>query len=345
MLIDKVKIYVTGGRGGSGCQSMYKDLYNRRGVPDGGNGGDGGDIIIKADPNLNTLLNLRFRQHFKADPGKHGGSNNKTGKRGRDSVILVPPGTVIADLTTGEVLKDLAAPGDKVIAASGGRGGRGNANISQAEKGAPGEHRTLGLELKLVADVGVVGLPNAGKSTLVSRISKAKVKIAPYPFTTKSPVLGVVSCDDESFVIADMPGLIEGAHAGKGLGDRFLKHIERTSVLLHLVDIAPVDGSDPFDNYELLEEELARYSDRLVSKPRVVAVNKTDIDEDGRNLAEFTERLGRDVLAVSASRGDNLSELIGHIFEKVKEHRGDHDKTSDRQDRYSSPYRQEQQDR
>lgn len=341
MLVDSVKIYVEGGRGGSGCQSVYKDLYNRKGVPDGGDGGDGGDIVIKASPNLNTLLKLRFQQHLKAFDGAHGGSNNKTGKRGKDRIISVPPGTVVKDECTGSQLRDLCKANERFVAASGGKGGRGNGSISQAEQGEQGQKRVLRLDLKLVADVGIVGLPNAGKSTLASRLSRAKVKIAPYPFTTKSPVIGVVKCEDDSFVIADMPGLIEGAHSGKGLGDRFLKHIERTSILLHLVDICPLDGSDPFENYLRIEEELRLYSAALSKKQQVIAANKIDMPGSSEKLKAFTEKVGKKVIPVSAVEGSNLDKLVGCLNEKVIELK-EESKPSHGKDRYSGSYRQEQ---
>ena len=245
MLIDHAKIYVSGGDGGNGCQSLHKDLFHRKGVPDGGDGGSGGDVIIKSDPNLHTLLDFKYNQHYRADRGVHGGSNKKFGRRGKDRLVKVPVGTILKDVENDLIIRDLAAEGERVTVAKGGAGGKGSAKLEIATPGETGESKTLLLELKLVADAGVIGFPNAGKSTLVSRISKAHTKIAPYPFTTRSPKLGVVSLYDETFVVADMPGLIEGAHAGRGLGDRFLRHIERTVVLVHVVDIVPPDGSDP----------------------------------------------------------------------------------------------------
>ncbi|MBD3295788.1 MAG: GTPase ObgE, partial [Candidatus Omnitrophica bacterium] len=236
MLIDQAKIYVSGGKGGKGCQSLYKDIFNRKGVPDGGDGGDGGNVVIACDSNLQTLLDFRYQQHYNARKGANGGPNKKAGRRGEDLVIRAPAGTLIKDADTDLVMKDLLVPGERVVVARGGSGGMGNARRREAEPGDEGEQKTLLLELKLVADVGIVGLPNAGKSTLVSCMSRARSKIAPYPFTTRSPILGVVTYHEHSFVVSDMPGLIEGAHSGKGLGDRFLRHIERTGILVHLVD-------------------------------------------------------------------------------------------------------------
>lgn len=317
MLIDHAKIYVSGGAGGNGCRSFYKDIFNRRGTPDGGPGGDGGDVILRSDPNLHTLLDFRYNQHHNAARGAHGGSNNKSGKKGGDLIIKVPAGTVVTDASNGLVIRDLSVEGETVRVAAGGKGGRGNSRCMEATEGEPGEARTLILELKLIADAGLIGLPNAGKSTLVSRISRSNSRIAPYPFTTKSPELGVAHVEGEKFVVADMPGLIEGAHSGKGLGDRFLKHIERTLVLVHVVDMLPADGSDPLENFDKLENELRLYDEGVYKKTRVVAGNKVDLPGAYDNLELFRKRTGRKVLAVSALKGEGLKELLTEIYGKI----------------------------
>jgi len=319
MLIDQAKIYVSGGRGGNGCSSLYKDIFHRKGIPDGGDGGDGGDVIIKSDPNLQTLLDFKYNQHYRAGSGKHGGSNKKFGKRGEDLLVKVPAGTIIRDAEEDLVLKDLAEIDEAVTVARGGSGGLGNAKKREATQGEPGEERTLLLELKLVADVGIIGFPNAGKSTIVSRISKVHTKIAPYPFTTKSPKLGVVSFDDDSFVAADMPGLIEGAHAGKGLGDRFLRHIERTLVLVHVVDIAPLDGTDPADNYFKLGKELELYGHNVSGKERVIVINKMDMPGSEEKLKEFKDKINKEVIPISAIKGEGLKDLVSFVYKKVKD--------------------------
>ena len=318
MLIDQAKIYVSGGRGGDGCQSLYRDMFHRRGIPDGGDGGDGGDVVLRSDPNLHTLLDFRYNQHYKAASGKHGSSNKKFGRRGEDRLVKVPAGTIIRDADNGLVIRDLAELGEEVTVARGGPGGKGNAKLRVATEGGQGESRTLLLELKLVADAGIIGFPNAGKSTIVSRISKAHTKIAAYPFTTRSPKLGVVRIGDDTFVVADMPGLIEGAHEGRGLGDRFLRHIERTSVLVHIVDIAPPDGSDPAENFFKLEKELELYGHKVYGKPRVVAANKMDMPGAEDNLEKFRKALRREVWPISAIKGEGLPELVGAINGEIK---------------------------
>jgi GTPase len=319
MLIDQAKIYVEGGGGGKGCRSLFKDIFHRKGMPDGGPGGPGGDVIFQADTNLHTLLDFRYNQHYRAGRGAHGGSNHKFGKKGSDLLVKVPAGTVLVDADSALVIKDLAAPGDRVLVAKGGAGGKGNSRKQEATDGDPGEKKTVLLELKLVADAGVIGLPNAGKSTLVSRVSRSHSKIAPYPFTTKSPKLGVVSLDGGHFVIADMPGLIEGAHSGKGLGDRFLRHIERTSVLVHVVDMLPLDGSDPAENFYLLENELKLYAESVYSKPRILAANKVDIPEARENLEEFIKKVPLEVFPISGVSVEGLEELLPAIYGKIKD--------------------------
>lgn len=318
MLIDQAKIYVSGGKGGNGCQSLYKDIFNRKGVPDGGDGGDGGNVVFACDSNLQTLLDFRYKQHYNARKGTNGGSNKKTGRHGEDLVIKAPAGTVIKDAGTGLVMKDLVVPGEKVIVARGGSGGRGNARRREATPGEEGEERTLLLELKLVADIGIIGLPNAGKSTLVSHMSRARSKIAPYPFTTRSPILGVVTYHEHKFVVSDMPGLIEGAHSGKGLGDRFLRHIERTEILVHLVDMVPVDGTDPVENYRKLEKELKLYSEQVYNKPRIVAANKTDMPGSEDRIEDLAAESGREVFSISALTGTGIQELKAELCRKVR---------------------------
>jgi len=318
MLIDYAKIYVSGGNGGKGCQSLNKDLFHRRGIPDGGDGGAGGNVIIRGDENLNTLLDFRYNQHHNAKNGAHGGSNKKVGKKCKNIVLKVPVGTIVRSADDDLVLRDIVSSGEEVIVAKGGAGGLGNAKGLPATFGKDPEVKTLLLELKLVADAGIIGFPNAGKSTLISKISKAHSKIAPYPFTTKSPKLGVVKFFDETFVAADMPGLIEGAHAGRGLGDRFLRHIERTSVLVHVVDIAPFDGSDPVENYLKLEKELKLYDQKVYEKPRVIVANKMDIEGAQENLKKFKDQVGAQIWAISALAGAGLKELMGAIHGEIK---------------------------
>ncbi|MEA3488829.1 MAG: GTPase ObgE [Candidatus Omnitrophota bacterium] len=337
MLIDQAKIYVSGGKGGKGCQSLFKDIFHRKGIPDGGDGGNGGSVIVKSDSNLHTLLDFRYNQHYRAGNGKHGGSNKKYGARGEDRIVKVPAGTILKDAGNDLIIRDLAKVGEQVTVARGGPGGKGSAKLKTASPGEPGEARTLLLELKLVADAGIVGFPNAGKSTLVCRISKAHSKIAAYPFTTRNPILGVVKLDDETFVVADMPGLIEGAHEGRGLGDRFLRHIERTTVLVHLVDIAPLDGTDPVENYCKLEKEIELYSEKVYAKPRIISANKMDLPGASGNLKRLEDAAGKKVWPVSALKGEGLPELVGAIYGKIKDVKEKIEKDNG-QDRDESPY-------
>jgi len=318
MLIDHAKIYIMGGSGGKGCNSFFKDIFHRKGIPDGGAGGDGGDIVLTSDPNLQTLLDFKYNQHYRAGRGHHGGSNHKQGRRGEDRIVKVPVGTIIMDAGNDLVIRDLDSSGVEVIVARGGAGGKGNSKFKASTDGEEGEERTLLLELKLVADAGVIGFPNAGKSTLVSSISRVHTKVAPYPFTTKSPQLGVVTCEDDSYVVADMPGLIEGAHLGKGLGDRFLRHIERTMVLVHLVDMAPLDGSDPVENYEKLERELELYSEEVSSKPRIVVASKMDLEGSSEAYERFKRSTKREVLAISSAKREGLEELKEVIYREIE---------------------------
>lgn len=310
MFIDEAWIYVKAGNGGSGCRSFEKIRGKRYGRPTGGDGGEGGNIVLAADNNINTLVEFKYNKHFKAASGRHGGSNNKNGEDGEDRLLRVPPGTIIRDKETGLVLRDLKKAGEKVIIAKGGAGGKGNSVRRGATPGEIGEEKKLYLELKLVADVGIVGYPNAGKSTLLSKITRARPRIANFPFTTKSPILGVACAGEFSFVIADIPGLIEGAHMGRGLGDRFLRHIERTRILLHLIDMASVDGRDPNDDFVKLNNELGQYGEELKKKKQIVVVNKMDMGEAKKNLRRFNACRGKKVYKISALTGEGLQDLL-----------------------------------
>ncbi|MCS7015961.1 MAG: GTPase ObgE [Gemmatales bacterium] len=323
MFVDRVEIYVKGGDGGRGIVSFRREKYVPRGGPDGGDGGKGGDVIIRAVPGTDSLAAVAHQKHWRAESGKPGGPNNRHGANGQDLIIPVPPGTIVRDRERGHILRDLVHPGEEVIVARGGRGGRGNKAFATstfrtpriAEPGEPGEERWLILELKLIADVGLIGLPNAGKSTLLSRLSRAKPEIADYPFTTKYPNLGlVVVGEDRSFVLADLPGLIEGAHAGHGLGHEFLRHVERTRILVHLVEPHPADGSDPISNYQIVRRELELHNPDLVSRPEIVAASKADLTNAEEVRQRLSQHLGREVLAISAVTGQGLSELVQRIL-------------------------------
>ncbi len=313
MLIDTATINVKGGNGGNGCVSFRREKYVPRGGPDGGDGGDGGSVVIEARGGRYTLLDFHYRRHYRAGNGRHGSGSNRRGRDGEDIVLPVPVGTVVRDRETGEVLADLDEPGKRVVVAAGGRGGRGNARFAtptdrtprRAEKGRAGGERVVDLELKLVADVGIVGLPNVGKSTLLSKMSAARPKIGDFPFTTLSPVLGLVRVDvGREFVMADLPGLIEGAHDGRGLGHRFLRHVERTRVLLLLLDASEPDVQE---SYRVLLGELSAYGRGLAEKPRVVALNKTDLL--ARPPGSWPSFGGEQVVAVSALTGKGVEEL------------------------------------
>lgn len=320
MFVDEARIYVKAGSGGDGCNSMHRDIINRKGRPDGGPGGDGGDVVIEVSNNVQTLLDFQYRQHHEAHSGTHGGSSHKKGRRGQDLRIKVPAGTTIKDFDTGLVLRDLVKTGDEVVIARGGRGGRGNSKFRHSEEGSPGEEKTILLELRLIADAGIVGHPNAGKSTLISKISSAHPKIASYPFTTKEPVLGVVKAhEDAVFVVAEIPGLIKGAHEGRGLGDRFLRHIERTKVLIHLIDIAAYEGRDPVADYKSLNHELVSYSKELAARPQIVALNKIELTSAKDHIKKFKKALpGIKVFPISAMTGEGLDKLIKAVYRKVK---------------------------
>lgn len=328
--IDEAKIYVKAGDGGRGCVSFRREKYVPKGGPDGGDGGDGGDVVVTAAAGCRTLLDLKFHQHHVAKRGGHGSGNNRRGRDAGDVVVTVPVGTVITDAETGEVLGDLTKDGDRVVVARGGIGGKGNAFFATATNQAPrfaqegtvGEERWLNLELKLLADVGIIGLPNAGKSTLISRISAARPKIADYPFTTLVPNLGVVKYGNaEPFVVADIPGLVEGAHRGTGLGMRFLRHIERTSVLVHLIDLSWQDEGDAREDYEVIRRELGRFSDNLIQKPEVVAFNKVDVpaarERVKKEIDRFREK-GIETFAVSAATGEGLETLLQAIIKILR---------------------------
>ena len=320
MFVDTAKIEVKAGHGGDGCSSVYKDRYSRYPVMNGGPGGNGGDVVIRANENIHTLLDFQYRRHFKAHKGENGSSNNKNGKTGEDCVIEVPVGTIVTDFDKGYVLRDFTASGESFIVAKGGRGGRGNACKKPATPGEPGEERLLSLELKLIADCGLLGFPNAGKSSLISFISKAKPKIAAYPFTTLEPVLGIVEYKDgRHFKIADIPGLIEGAHEGKGLGHKFLKHIDRTKVLVHIIDMAGVDTRDPVEDYKILNNELKQYGASAEKKPQILVANKMDLPQAEENLKKFKEKIKRDIIPISAKTGDGTKKLVDLIAKKLEE--------------------------
>ena len=313
MAIDYVRIWVKAGDGGKGCPSKYKNKYMRYPRFDGGCGGKGGDVIIKVDPSLNTLRHLHFKQHFKASHGKHGSSNKRHGANAEDVIIKVPVGTIVKDARTGKILKDLASADMQVIVARGGKGGIGSAYSKDHSVIPPqeGEERELILELKVLADVGIIGFPSAGKSTLLNALTGAGSVVGDYPFTTKNPVIGMLR--DMEIVIADMPGLIEGAHEGKGLGDKFLKHIERARLLLHVVDISGQQGRLPWDDYINLNEELRLYNPELLSKPQIVVLNKIDLLNSDDNIREFISRTNTSPILVSAKTGNGLTELVDKL--------------------------------
>ncbi len=330
--VDEVKIKVKAGDGGDGAVAWRREKFVPRGGPAGGDGGDGGDVVLAVDPQLATLLDYRFVREYRARSGENGRGRDQNGQAGGPLELRVPPGTVVKDAATGELLADLAAPGERFVAARGGRGGLGNMNFATstnqapryAEKGTPGEERELQLELKLLADVGIVGFPNAGKSTLVSRVSRARPKIADYPFTTLTPHLGVVGWRGKSFVVADVPGLIEGAHAGAGLGHQFLRHLERCRVLVHLVDpVAPGEGRGPRADLDAIDRELALYSPELARKPQIVAVTKMDVPEAREGLAALRKSFARrkrppEIVAISAVTGEGLERLLDAVARALR---------------------------
>lgn len=322
MFVDRVKILLQAGRGGDGCMSFRREKYVPRGGPDGGNGGSGGSILMRAIEGVDSLAALSHRKHWKAANGQRGDSSNCTGADAEDLLIQVPPGTAVYDAEQGHLIKDLATDGDSLVAARGGKGGYGNLHFKTSTNraprdttpGAPGEERLLVLELKVIADVGLIGKPNAGKSTMLSRLSRATPEIADYPFTTKYPNLGRVKVNlDRSFMMADIPGLIEGAHLGAGLGHEFLRHIERAGILVHLVEPTPMDGSDPIDNYRVVHHELEEYDVKLGQRPEIVVVTKAELPEAASVRERLAAELGRDVLLVSAVTGKGLDQLLRSI--------------------------------
>lgn len=317
MFIDSAKIYVKGGDGGRGCNAIYRDKYSRKGIADGGNGGKGADIIIKADRNLFTLLDFKYNRHFRGRHGGHGSGKNKRGKAAEDIIIRVPPGTVIKDRSADCVLRDLDRDQEELIVARGGRGGFGNRHREEATEGELGEERELLLDLKLIAEAGVVGFPNVGKSTLISNISNAHPKIAAYPFTTKSPVLGVVRSDQKTFVVADIPGLIEGSSSGRGLGDKFLRHVERTKILIHLIDMSGFEGRDPIEDYKVINSELKNYSKDVLKKHQIIAANKMDIEGAQENLERFKKAVKKKVYPISALNKQGLEDLIEAVAKRL----------------------------
>ena len=332
--VDEVRIHVKAGDGGNGVVAFRREKYIPRGGPSGGEGGDGGSVIFVADTQLGTLLDLRYQQTYKAQRGEHGQGRDRYGKGGEDLIVRVPVGTLLKDAETGEIVADLAHEGDRCIAAKGGRGGRGNIHFAtstnqtprHAEDGKPGEERALHVELKLMADAGLLGFPNAGKSTFISRVSRAKPKIADYPFTTLVPHLGVVALSGEgrSFVLADIPGLIEGASEGAGLGHRFLRHVERTRVLLHLVEMSPDPERDPLHDWEIINRELARHDPELAARPQVVALTKIDLPDTRDALPALRESFkarGVELLALSAVTGEGVNECLERLWTRIAEAR------------------------
>jgi GTP-binding protein len=328
MFVDRVTLFVKGGDGGAGCRSFRREKYVPRGGPDGGDGGDGGDVMVRAVAGTDSLAEIVNRKHWRAEAGGRGGPDNCHGRRAGELVIPVPPGTLVFDRDRGNVLRDLTRAGDEVVVARGGRGGRGNRAFAsptnraprQTQPGTPGEERWIVLELKVIADAGLIGLPNAGKSTLLSRLSQAHPEIADYPFTTKHPNLGLVTIGGErAFVLADLPGLIEGAHSGVGLGHEFLRHVERTRVLVHLVEPYPTNSSDPVENYRTIRRELELYRAALAGKPEVIAVSKCELTGSSEVRQRLEQELGKPVLAISAVTGQGLADLVRAVVALLSE--------------------------
>lgn len=329
MFVDQVKVYVKGGDGGNGMVAFRREKYVPKGGPAGGDGGKGGDVVFEVDEGLRTLMDFRYKKHFKAIRGEHGMSKNQHGRNADDMVIKVPPGTVVTDDDTKQVIADLTEHGQRAVIARGGRGGRGNSRFATpanpapqlSENGEPGKERYIVLELKVLADVGLVGFPSVGKSTLLSVVSSAKPKIADYHFTTLVPNLGMVETDDgRSFVMADLPGLIEGAHQGVGLGHQFLRHIERTRVIVHVIDMSGLEGRDPYDDYLTINQELSEYNLRLTERPQIIVANKMDMPQAAENLEAFKEKLTDDypVLPVSAVTREGLRELLFEVANQLE---------------------------
>ncbi|EOD3850000.1 GTPase ObgE [Staphylococcus aureus] len=332
MFVDQVKISLKAGDGGNGITAYRREKYVPFGGPAGGDGGKGASVVFEVDEGLRTLLDFRYQRHFKASKGENGQSSNMHGKNVEDLVLKVPPGTIIKNVETDEVLADLVEDGQRAVVAKGGRGGRGNSRFATprnpapdfSEKGEPGEELDVSLELKLLADVGLVGFPSVGKSTLLSIVSKAKPKIGAYHFTTIKPNLGVVSTPDQrSFVMADLPGLIEGASDGVGLGHQFLRHVERTKVIVHMIDMSGSEGREPIEDYKVINQELAAYEQRLEDRPQIVVANKMDLPESQDNLILFKEEIGEDVpvIPVSTITRDNIDQLLYAIADKLEEYK------------------------
>ncbi|MGD6841176.1 GTPase ObgE [Bacillus infantis] len=330
MFVDQTKIYVKGGDGGNGMVAFRREKYVPKGGPAGGDGGKGADVVFEVEEGLRTLMDFRYNRHFKASRGEHGMSKNQHGRNSKDMIIKVPPGTVVTDADTKEVIADLTEHGQRAIIAKGGRGGRGNTRFATpanpapelSEHGEPGQEREVVLELKLLADVGLVGFPSVGKSTLLSVVSSARPKIAEYHFTTIAPNLGMVETEDgRSFVMADLPGLIEGAHSGVGLGHQFLRHIERTRVIVHVIDMAAVEGRDPYEDYLTINKELKEYNLRLTERPQIIVANKMDMPEAEENLKEFKSRLTDDhpIFPISAFTRQGLRDLLFAVADKIEE--------------------------
>ena len=331
MFVDRVTIELIAGKGGDGCLSFRREKYVPRGGPDGGDGGNGGSIIIQAEAGVDSLTALSHRKFWKADRGHHGSGQNRRGKDGNDVTVNVPPGTIIIDAEHDFVIKDLVEDGDSFVAAQGGKGGKGNArfksSVNQVPRewtpGAEGEARKFKLELKVIADVGLVGKPNAGKSTLLSRVTKATPQIADYPFTTKFPNLGRVVLDwERTFIMADIPGLIEGASDGVGLGHEFLRHIERAGILVHLVEPQPMDGTDPLENYHAITDELVQYNEQLGQRPQLVAVTKAELPDAEQVRDQLAAATNSDVFLISSVTGQGLNELSNAIFQALQQASG-----------------------
>ncbi|MCK4648633.1 GTPase ObgE [bacterium] len=328
MFIDRVTIFAKAGNGGNGCIAFARQKH-RRGGPDGGDGGRGGSIYLEVDKRLKTLIDLRYHPHYRARDGAHGKGKGKSGKKGQDLIIKIPPGTVVRNRRTKELIADFIESGQRILVVKGGKRGRGNASLASsrdpaprfAEEGQPGEERKLDLELKLIADVGLVGYPNSGKSTLLASLTRARPKIASYPFTTLSPNLGVVSSEDKEFVLADIPGLIEGAHKGKGLGHDFLRHIERTKILIHIVDLEGYEGKEPLSNFQAINEELKAHDPLLSERPQIVAANKMDLREVRKNFPQFQKELksrGYKVYPISALTAEGTEELKEAVIQELE---------------------------
>ena len=326
MFVDEVIIEASAGHGGDGCMAFRREKYIPMGGPFGGNGGKGGDIIFKADEGLRTLIDLRYQKHVKGEPGQNGSGKNKNGANAEDTIIKVPLGTTVKDNETGSIIGDLIHQDQEIIVAYGGRGGRGNVTLatksnpcpSFAERGEPGENRKIKVELRMLADVGLVGFPSVGKSTILSMITNANPKIASYHFTTLSPNLGVVSTKDYSYTIADLPGLIEGASTGLGLGIKFLKHIERTKIIAHVIDMSASEGRDPYEDYKTIRKELESFSPKLLEKPEIIIANKMDLPEAKDNLKKIKEKISSPIYEISAMNNQGLDKVIDALKELVK---------------------------